>query len=163
MLFADDRNRRELEQGAGDDKTLSGYLRAHLRRMQPRDYFAILAYIDHDVAYRDQLEQIRRAVRDARHVATSLGFGPRYLHSTGQLHKGGPNSGVFLQITCDDARDVPVPDHGYSFGVVKAAEASGDLRVLDERGRRTLRLHLGADVRAGFATLRAAIERALSS
>lgn len=162
-LFADDRNRRELELGAGDDKTLIGYLRAHLRRMRPRDYFAILAYVEQDVAHTDQLQRIRVAVRDGRHVATSLGFGPRFLHSTGQLHKGGPNSGVFLQITCDDARDVPVHDHGYSFGVVKAAEASGDLHILDERGRRTLRLHLESDVRAGLTTLRSAIERALSS
>jgi hypothetical protein len=161
-LFADDRNQRELELGAGNDKTLIGYLRAHLRRIQPRDYFALLAYVAQDIAYTDHLQQIRIAVRDARQVATSLGFGPRFLHSTGQLHKGGPNTGVFLQITCDDARDVPVHDHGYSFGVVKAAEASGDLHVLDERGRRTLRVHLESDVRASLATLRRAIERALS-
>jgi hypothetical protein len=162
-LFADDRNRRELALGAGDDKTLIGYLRAHLRRIRPHDYFAILAYIEQDVAHTDHLQQIRIAVRDARRVATSLGFGPRFLHSTGQLHKGGPNTGVFLQITCDDARDVAVHDHGYSFGVVKAAEASGDLHVLDERGRRTLRVHLESDVRESLATLRSAIERALSS
>ena len=162
-LFADDRNRRELEQGAGNDRSLIGYLRAHIRRLQPRDYFAILAYVEEDVAHADELQQIRTAVRNTRRNATSLGFGPRFLHSTGQLHKGGPNSGVYLQITCDDARDVAVPDHSYSFGVVKAAEASGDLHVLDERGRRTLRVHLGLDVRAGLSTLRAAIERALSS
>jgi transaldolase / glucose-6-phosphate isomerase len=162
-LFADDRNRRELEQGAGNDRSLIGFLRAHVRRLQPRDYFAILAYVEDEVTHTDELQQIRIVVRNARQVATSLGFGPRFLHSTGQLHKGGPNTGVYLQITCDDARDVAVPDHGTSFGVVKAAEASGDLHVLDERGRRTLRVHLGLDVRAGLSTLRAAMERALSS
>lgn len=162
-LFADERNRRELELGAGDDKTLIGYLRAHLGRMRPRDYFAILAYVEQNVAHAEDLQQIRLAVRDARHVATSVGFGPRFLHSTGQLHKGGPNTGLFLQITCDDARDVPVHDYGYSFGVVKAAEASGDLQVLDERGRRTLRVHLDSDVRANLTTLRSAIGRALLS
>ena len=162
-LIAYDRNRRELEQGAGSDRSLVGYLRAHLDRLQPRDYFALLAYIEQRAAHVDPLQEIRRSVRDARRVATSLGFGPRFLHSTGQLHKGGPNSGVFLQITCDDARDVPVPDHDYSFGVVKAAEAHGDLRVLDERGRRTLRVHLGPDVPAGLGTLGAAIGRALTS
>jgi hypothetical protein len=162
-LFADDRNRRELEQGAGNDRSLIGFLRAHVRRLQPRDYFAILAYLEDDVTHTDELQRIRIAVRNARRVATSLGFGPRFLHSTGQLHKGGPNTGVYLQITCDDAREVAVPDHGYSFGVVKAAEASGDLHVLNERVRRTLRVHLGLDVRAGLSTLREAMGRALSS
>jgi transaldolase/glucose-6-phosphate isomerase len=92
-------------------------------------------------------------VRDARKVATSLGFGPRYLHSTGQAFKGGPNAGVFLQLTCDDAIDVPVPGHKYTFGVVKAAQARGDFSVLLERGRRALRVHLGADVPQGLARL----------
>ena len=93
---------------------------------------------------------MRHTVRDRKRVATSLGFGPRFLHSTGQAYKGGPNSGVFLQITCDDARDIPVPSQRYSFGVVKAAEARGDFAVLVERERRALRVHLGADVTAGL-------------
>jgi transaldolase/glucose-6-phosphate isomerase len=92
-------------------------------------------------------------VRDARRVATCLGFGPRFLHSTGQAYKGGPNSGVFLQITSDDAVDLPVPGARYSFGVVKAAQARGDFQVLVERGRRALRVHLGADVAAGLDRL----------
>jgi transaldolase/glucose-6-phosphate isomerase len=106
---------------------------------------------------------MRRTVRDAKRVATCLGFGPRFLHSTGQAYKGGPNSGVFLQITCDEAADLPVPGHQYSFGVVKAAQARGDLAVLAERGRRALRVHLGADVQAGLAKLAEAMRRACSS
>jgi transaldolase / glucose-6-phosphate isomerase len=100
-------------------------------------------------------------VRDAKKVATCLGYGPRFLHSTGQAYKGGPNTGVFLQITCDDAEDLPVPGQQYTFGVVKAAQARGDFHVLAERGRRALRVHLGKDVRAGLATLQAAIRQAL--
>ena len=96
---------------------------------------------------------MRAAVRDRRHVATCVGFGPRFLHSTGQAYKGGPNSGVFLQITCDDAADLPVPGARYSFGVVKAAQARGDFQVLIDRRRRALRVHLGRDVTAGLATL----------
>jgi transaldolase/glucose-6-phosphate isomerase len=96
---------------------------------------------------------MRRAVRDRRHVATCVGFGPRFLHSTGQAYKGGPNTGVFLQITCDDAADLPVPGARYSFGVVKAAQARGDFQVLVDRRRRALRVHLGADVAAGLQTL----------
>jgi transaldolase/glucose-6-phosphate isomerase len=102
-------------------------------------------------------------VRDAKHVATCLGFGPRFLHSTGQAYKGGPNSGVFLQVTCDDATDLPVPGQAYTFGVVKAAQARGDFQVLAERNRRALRVHLGSDVSAGLAALRAAMEQALTS
>jgi transaldolase/glucose-6-phosphate isomerase len=101
-------------------------------------------------------------VRDAKHVATCLGFGPRFLHSTGQAYKGGPNSGVFLQVTCDDATDLPVPEQAYTFGVVKAAQARGDFQVLVERNRRALRVHLGSDVSAGLAALRAAMEQALT-
>jgi hypothetical protein len=100
-------------------------------------------------------------VRDAKRVATCLGFGPRFLHSTGQAYKGGPNSGVFLQITCDDASDLPVPGQKYTFGVVKAAQARGDFQVLADRGRRALRVHLGTNVGAGLATLAAAVKLAL--
>ncbi len=92
---------------------------------------------------------------------TCVGFGPRFLHSTGQAYKGGPNTGVFVQITCDDAEDLPVPGRAYSFGVVKAAQARGDFQVLLDRGRRALRVHLGADVEQGLERLRDAVERAL--
>jgi hypothetical protein len=100
-------------------------------------------------------------VRDRKRVATCLGFGPRFLHSTGQAYKGGPNSGVFVQITCDDANDLPVPGQKYTFGIVKAAEARGDFEVLAERGRRVLRLHLEADIANGLTIFKAAVEEAL--
>ena len=102
-------------------------------------------------------------MRDAKRVATCLGFGPRFLHSTGQAYKGGPNTGVFLQVTADDAKDLPVPGQRYTFGVVKAAQARGDFQVLAERERRALRVHLGPDVPAGLRTLEAAVEKALGS
>jgi transaldolase/glucose-6-phosphate isomerase len=98
------------------------------------------------------LQDIRTAVRDKKRVATCLGFGPRFLHSTGQAYKGGPNSGVFLQVTCNDKADLAVPGQKYTFGVVKAAQARGDFQVLAERNRRALRVHL-EDVENGLATL----------
>jgi transaldolase/glucose-6-phosphate isomerase len=107
------------------------------------------------------IQDIRLHIRDAKHVATVVGFGPRFLHSTGQAYKGGPNTGVFLQITCDDAADLPVPGHKYSFGIVKAAQARGDLDVLIERGRRVLHVHLPADLHGGLARLSAAISASL--
>ena len=112
-------------------------------------------------AHEAALRASRHRIRDARRVATCLGFGPRFLHSTGQAYKGGPNSGVFLQVTCEDAEDLPVPGQKFTFGVVKAAQARGDFEVLAERSRRALRVHLGPDVAAGLRTLGAAIEQAL--
>jgi transaldolase/glucose-6-phosphate isomerase len=109
-----------------------------------------------------ELANVRERVRDAMHVATCLEFGPRFLHSTGQAYKGGPNSGVFLQITCDDPKDLTVPGAKYTFGVVKAAQARGDFQVLVERGRRALRAHVGGDLTKGLATLRTAMIAALS-
>jgi hypothetical protein len=121
------------------------------------DYFALLAYIEMNEAHELALQAMRHSVRDTKRVATCLQFGPRFLHSTGQAYKGGPNTGVFLQITCDDAVDLAVPGQKYTFGVVKAAQARGDFQVLLERNRRALRAHLGADVAAGLKTLQAAI------
>src|SRR5207245_6472115 len=133
-----------------------------LDRLKNGDYFALLAYIEMNDAHENILQSARHAVRDRKHVATCLGFGPRFLHSTGQAYKGGPNTGVFLQITCDDAADLPVPGQKYTFGVVKAAQARGDFRVLAERGRRALRVHLGKDLQAGLVVLQAAFRKALS-
>jgi len=121
----------------------------------------VLAYIARDDANAAPLQQLRLAVRDRRHVATCLEFGPRFLHSTGQAYKGGPDTGVFLQVTSDDAQDVAVPGQQASFGVVKAAQARGDMGVLVERGRRALRLHLKGDLKSGLDTLRGAVTRAL--
>jgi len=152
-LFSDAKNASELAKLAGSDKSLKTYLKAHLGRVQTGDYFALLAYLEMNREHEDQLQTLRQAVRDRKHVATCLGFGPRFLHSTGQAYKGGPNSGVFLQITCDDPSDLPVPGQKYSFGAVKAAQARGDFQVLAERGRRALRVHLGGDVNAGLSRL----------
>ncbi len=141
--------------------TAAEVLQFHLNRLGPGDYFALLAYIRMNAEHEEALEDIRVAVRDRKRVATCLGFGPRFLHSTGQAYKGGPNTGVFLQLTCDDAADVPIPGQKYTFGIVKAAQAQGDFNVLAERKRRVLRVHLPADVTHGLATLRAAIEKGL--
>jgi transaldolase / glucose-6-phosphate isomerase len=136
-------------------------LRAHLQTIRPGDYVAILAYVEMSAAHEATLQAIRRAVRDRYRVATCLGFGPRFLHSTGQAYKGGPSTGVFLQITCEDAADLAVPGRAYTFGVVKAAQARGDLAVLAERGRRALRVHLDADTTRGLQTLRSAVDQAI--
>ncbi len=160
-LFTDATNAAALAKAVGKDASLAGYLRAHLNRIQAGDYFAVLAYVEMNEAHEAALQVLRHAVRDRKRVATCLGFGPRFLHSTGQAYKGGPNSGVFLQITCDDAADLPIPGQRYTFGVVKAAQARGDFEVLAERNRRALRVHLRADVRSGLAALQAAVEKAL--
>lgn len=139
---------------------LVGYLRAHLAQLKPNDYFATLAFIQRDREHEKTLQELRHAVRDNKRVATCLGFGPRFLHSTGQDYKGGPNTGVFLQVTADHAEDVQVPDQKYTFGVVIAAQAAGDLSVLQQRGRRALRAHLGKDVGGGLKLLRDAIKKA---
>jgi transaldolase / glucose-6-phosphate isomerase len=159
-VFTDDRNARKLRQLAGSEPTLSGLLGAHLSQVNPGDYFALLAYIQMNAAHEQKLQSIRHAIRDQKHVATCLGFGPRFLHSTGQAYKGGPNTGVFLQVTCDDAIDIPVPGQKYTFGVVKAAQARGDFQVLAERERRVLRVHLPADLNNGLEKLARAIAEA---
>jgi transaldolase/glucose-6-phosphate isomerase len=156
-LFADEKNTGALKAGA----TLAGVLKAHLSRIGVGDYFAVLGYIPMNSANEEALQGIRHAVRDKKKVATVLGFGPRFLHSTGQAYKGGPNSGVFLQITCDDAKDLPVPGQKFTFGVVKAAQARGDFAVLAERGRRALRVHLGKNVKTDLAKLARAVRQAL--
>jgi transaldolase/glucose-6-phosphate isomerase len=161
-LFTDAKNAEALAKAAGGDKSLTGYLRAHLSRLGAGDYFALLAFIRMNDENEGRLQQIRHALRDKKRVATCLGFGPRFLHSTGQAYKGGPNSGVFLQVTCDDAVDLQVPGQKYTFGVVKAAQARGDFQVLVERGRRALRVHLGKDLKSGLETLTSAFREALN-
>jgi len=160
-LFADPRNAAELAVLAGPDRSVAAYLRAHFGRAAAGDYAALVAYLPMNAANQTLLQSIRHVVRDRRRVATCLGFGPRFLHSTGQIYKGGPNSGVFLQVTCDDAHDLPVPGRTFTFGVVKAAQARGDFQVLADRGRRALRVHLGADVASGLRVLRDAVDAAV--
>ena len=157
-LFADEKNTASLKGG----KKLSEVLQAHLSRLGAGDYFGVLGYIPMNPAHEKALQTMRHAVRDKKKVATVLGFGPRFLHSTGQAYKGGPNSGVFLQITCDDAKDLPVPGQKYTFGVVKAAQARGDFAVLAERGRRALRVHLGKNLKSGLATLVKALQKGMA-
>jgi transaldolase/glucose-6-phosphate isomerase len=161
-LFTDPKNADALAKAVCADKSLAGYLRAHLGRLGAGDYFALLAFIQMNPEHETTLQAVRQTLRQKKRVATCLGFGPRFLHSTGQAYKGGPNSGVFLQITCDDAVDLPVPGQKYTFGIVKAAQARGDFQVLADRGRRTLRVHLGRDVTSGLATLMAAVSEALA-
>jgi transaldolase/glucose-6-phosphate isomerase len=156
-LYTDERNAQNVKNLAGKQISLDALVRAHLSQLGPGDYFALLAYLEMNQEHQDKLQEIRHGVRDRKHVATCLGFGPRFLHSTGQAYKGGPNSGVFLQVTCDDATDLPVPGQKYTFGVVKAAQARGDFQVLAERQRRALRVHLGKDVKAGLERLGRAI------
>jgi glucose-6-phosphate isomerase len=160
-LFADHRNAGELTRAVSGTASLAGYLRAHLSRVNAGDYFALLGYLEMNAEHERQMQDIRIAVRDAKRVATCLGFGPRFQHSTGQAYNGGPNSGVFLQITCDDAADVAIPGQKFTFGIVKAAQARGDFAVLAERGRRALRVHLGADVSAGLSVLLSAVHEAV--
>ena len=155
-LYADGANAAAL----GAASSVEAVLDRHLARIGHGDYFAVLAYLDMTHEHVAALQLLRHRVRDARRVATCLGFGPRFLHSTGQAYKGGPDSGVFLQVTCDDAVDLPVPGQRYTFGVVKAAQARGDFGVLSERGRRALRVHLH-DVEQGLAALDAMVARVL--
>jgi glucose-6-phosphate isomerase len=147
---------------AAPAQTLAGYLRAHLNQIQAGDYFAVLAYLPMFPMHEAVIQGLRHKVRDAKRVATCLGFGPRFLHSTGQDYKGGPNTGVFLQITADHAVDVAIPGQKLSFGVVIDAQAAGDMAVLESRGRRALRVHLSSGVATGLKTLAAAIDEALA-
>jgi len=160
-LYTDEQNAAELRR-AGADGTLGSWIKAHLSRTGSGDYVALLAYIERDGDHIDAIQKMRLAVLDQKHVATCAGFGPRFLHSTGQAYKGGPDSGVFLQITADERKDLKVPGQKASFGVIKAAQARGDFDVLTERGRRALRVHLKGDLASGLKALDAAIAEALN-
>jgi transaldolase/glucose-6-phosphate isomerase len=155
-VFADPANAAAI--GAGG---LDAALAAHFARLSPGDYAAFLAYLPRDAATIEALAAMRLLVRDARRVATCVGFGPRFLHSTGQAYKGGPDSGVFLQLTAERARELPVPGRRYGFAGVEAAQARGDFDVLAARGRRLLRVHLGTEFRRDLDRLTAAIRRAM--
>ncbi len=156
-VYADPRNADQL----GRHNTLDGYLKSHFGRVAAGDYAAFLAYVDRTSDATQAMTEMRSVVRDRTHAATCVGFGPRFQHSTGQAYKGGPNSGVFLQVTCDDPHDLDVPGHRYTFGVVKAAQARGDLEVLVERDRRAIRVHLH-DAALGLPRLARAVRDALS-
>jgi len=159
-IYTDEHNAEALRK-AGANGDLGSWLKAHLSRIHADDYVALLAYVERNAAHIEALQDMRLKLRDAHHVATCAEFGPRFLHSTGQAYKGGPDSGVFLQITADDAKDLAVPGQKASFGVIKAAQARGDFDVLTERGRRALRVHLKGDLKSGLKMLNAAIAEAL--
>lgn len=137
-----------------DTSSFGSCLQNHVERLTDGDYFALLAYIEMNTENERLLQGIRQKVLERAGTATCLGFGPRFLHSTGQAYKGGPNTGVFLQITSDDGSDLPVPGQKYSFAVVKAAQARGDFQVLLDRGRRALRVHIKGDVETGLRKVR---------
>ena len=157
-LYADEKNAAAL----ADGHNLVDVLRAHLKRAHAGDYVGVLAYVERNAEHIAQIQTLRLLVRDSTHLAVAAEFGPRFLHSTGQAYKGGPNSGVFLQITADDKADLAVPGETYTFSTVKAAQARGDFGVLAERDRRALRVHLGSDVAAGLAQLTQAVRDALA-
>jgi transaldolase / glucose-6-phosphate isomerase len=157
-LFTSAEYAEKLAEYADSDKSLKKYIEAHLAHLQEGDYFALLAYVEMNTETEERLQNIREKVLRKELTATCLGFGPRFLHSTGQAYKGGANNGVFLQITADDAEDFPVPGQKYTFGVVKAAQARGDFQVLLDRERRALRVHLGADVTGGLKKIAGLLE-----
>jgi transaldolase/glucose-6-phosphate isomerase len=141
--------------------SVADVIKAHLARVKPGDYVALLGYFEESDEHDELLQSIRSRLRDATRCATTTGYGPRFLHSTGQLHKGGSDAGVFLQLTARDKTDLPVPGEPYGFGVLKQAQALGDFRSLARRDRRALRADLGADVSAGLARLNELIREAL--
>ena len=160
-IYTDERNAQELRK-IGARESVESWLNAHLSRIEPGDYVAFLAYVERNTAHERLLNAARVTLRDARRIATSVGFGPRFLHSTGQAHKGGPNSGVFLQITADDGIDLPIARRSISFGTIKAAQASADFDVLVARRRRAMRVHLKGNASYGLERLNDAIKRALA-
>ncbi|MBI2502725.1 MAG: bifunctional transaldolase/phosoglucose isomerase [Candidatus Latescibacteria bacterium] len=166
QLYADQANAAFLAQAAPKTGfpagSLESYLAAHLGRLEAGDYFALNVYVEMNALHQEKLQSIRLRVRDARQVATTLGYGPRFLHSTGQLHKGGPDTGVFLQLTAADAQDLPIPGRKFSFGVLKDAQALGDFLALSKRGRRLLRVHLPAQVPTALDRLMQAVDKVLA-
>ncbi|MBJ7599836.1 MAG: transaldolase [Candidatus Nephthysia bennettiae] len=132
-----------------------------LRQAKPNGYFAVMAYTSRTAASEAALAQIRGRVRQATRLATTAGYGPRYLHSTGQLHKGGPATGLSLQVVQDDTKDVEIPGEPYTFSTLKRAQALGDLRALEAHGRPVLRVTLGRSLGSGWKALAAAVDQAL--
>ncbi len=141
---------------------LTGAIPALVAEIGQGDYFAITAYVEPNEYAEATFAEIRRIVRDATGAATTLGYGPRFLHSTGQLHKGGPARGVFLEVTARDQDDIAIPGRSYTFGQLKRAQAIGDFDSLVSHGRPVLRVHLGADITGGLATLLETVRSALA-
>jgi hypothetical protein len=163
-LYTDERQAKLLRElcvtAQFDGDTVSGLLAAQINSTNAGDYFALLAYLPSFAPVDERLEHVRRRIRHVTRRATTLGYGPRFLHSTGQLHKGGANNGIFFQFTYDDPFDLAIPDQPYSFGTLKAAQAAGDIESLQSKQRRAVRVHLGADMLAGLEIVAAAIDLA---
>jgi transaldolase/glucose-6-phosphate isomerase len=153
QLFANEKNVADISNLLQGEPDLVNYLRAHFARVKQNDYVNISAFIEMCDAHTQALQTSRVLIRDNKKVATCMGFGPRFLHSTGQDYKGGPNTGVFLQITADTLDDIQIPGHRFTFGIVIGMQAQGDFTVLEQRDRRVLRLHLGKDVQGGLQKL----------
>ena len=150
----------QLYLGSGKARgTLVQTLADFLRQVRPHDYIALLAYLTEETVTDDLLNSLRMRLRQGFHTAVTMGYGPRYLHSTGQFHKGGPDNGLFIQLTCDDVLDLDIPNQTYSFGVFRQAQARGDLEALDKHGRRALRIHLGSDAAGGLVRLASILEK----
>ncbi len=132
-----------------------------LTSAQSEDYVALMAYFEENVATQQTLQDVRQMLQERLHLTTTLGYGPRFLHSTGQFHKGGPNTGHFLQLTSEAVKELPIPEAGYTFGTFVQAQAQGDLEALQKRGRRAGRIDLGPDVTAGLAALMQTLQSAL--
>jgi transaldolase/glucose-6-phosphate isomerase len=162
QIFGDGQGDAELKRHLPANPRFSDFIRGHIDRVNGGDYFAILAYLPMNKQGDSALQDMRTKILRAKKVATCVEFGPRFLHSTGQAYKGGPNTGVFLQITSDDVSDLAVPGHRYTFGVVKAAEARGDFRVLSERGRRAMRIHFRRGPAAGLKALQEEVDKVVS-
>jgi transaldolase/glucose-6-phosphate isomerase len=160
-LFTDDKNAGVMTKQLSAKPAIAEYLRVYLDQVKRGDYVDFSAFIEMSDENTTLLQQCRTLIRDRKKVATCLGFGPRFLHSTGQAYKGGPNTGVFLQITADHLNDIQVPEHRYTFGLVITAQAQADFNVLIERSRRILRIHLGNDVKGGLQRLFAELKIAL--
>jgi transaldolase/glucose-6-phosphate isomerase len=154
-VLTDEANKKAL---AGSS-TPEAAIAAHLARLKKGDYFAITQYIEETPEIEGLIQQIRTGVRDKTCIATTTGYGPRFLHSTGQLHKGGPDSGVFLQLISSDAKDVPLPGEKFGFSVLKQAQALGDFESLSKRGRRAIRVDLGTDILGGLRKILAAVQQ----
>ena len=145
---------------AKSETSLADALHEFLAQAQADDYVALMAYFTEEADTHSVLQTVRSLLRDRLHVATTLGYGPRFLHSTGQFHKGGPNTGLFVQLTADDIQDAPIPGRPYTFGTFKRAQALGDLEALRKHDRRVVRIHLGPDVRRGLSALLEALQTA---
>jgi hypothetical protein len=142
-------------------RTMPETIRNFLNQSEAGDYIAIQAYLPETPEVERSLQAIRLRLRECFRVATTVGYGPRFLHSTGQYHKGGPNDGLFLQLTAGNPNDVPIPDAPYTFGMLEQAQALGDLQALAGHGRAVLRVHLGGDVLFGLAQVEAIVAEVL--